>query len=39
MANMVLSAGDRVENKTNEELSRGEEKDNIQIERKSVKWQ
>lgn len=39
MANMVLSAGDRVENKTNEELSQGEEKDNKQIERKSVKRQ
>lgn len=36
---MVLSAGDRAENKTNEELSRGEEKDNKQIERKSVKRQ
>ena len=31
---MVLSAGDRAENKTNEELSRGEEKDNKQTNRK-----
>lgn len=38
MASSALNAGDRAENKTNEELSRGE-KDNEQIERKNVQWQ
>ena len=34
MASTALNAGDRAENKTNEELSRGEKKYNGQIERK-----
>lgn len=39
MASTALNAGDRAENKTNEELSRGEKKYNGQIERKNVQWQ
>lgn len=39
MTSTVSNVGDRAENKINEELSRGEEVDNEQIETKNVQWQ